>query len=198
MNENPENTVTTHIYRYNPYATWIIAIYAICFFWFFFSLSSLGSGEIYIIGAALIAVPLFFRFTNQAKFKIRTWDERELVFSSTGIKFGTENYPVDEMESAAVYLESFNGFEYRERGPTEKIGDVYVKATGDKNAISFRHNDEVTDFTFYLASYAQFCLFRAVMNDWTERGVNVVLKQPFDDDFIVGEMEYYKTPSGFA
>ena len=191
-----ENSVETLVYKYNPNANWIIVVYGICLFWFFYSIPSLGSGEIILLAVILIIAPLYVRFAKQSILKVRTWDERKLIFSSNGIEFGDDNYPVDGLEAAAIYLESFNGFEYRELGPTLNTQHVYVKAEGDKNTISVRYKGEVTDFTFYLASYDQFCTFRAVLNDWTRSGVNVVLKQVFDDDFIIQEMAYYNTPSG--
>lgn len=193
-----ENSVATLVYKYNPNANWVIIIYAICLFWFCYSLTTLGSGEIYLFGAALIIAPLYVRFSKQSVLKIRVWDERKFIFSSGGIEFGDDKYPINGLEAAAIYLESFNGFEYRELGPTINIRNVYVKANGDKNTISLRYKGEVTDFTFYLASYAQFCAFRTVINDWASHGVNVVLKQAFDDDFIIQEMAYYNTPSGLV
>ncbi|HMH33008.1 MAG TPA: hypothetical protein VK543_08250 [Puia sp.] len=165
------------------------------FFWFAFSFPSLGSGEILLFGGILVAIPLYVRFGNDKRVKLRVWDDRKLIFATDGIHFGENHFPVNEMETAAIYLESFNGFEYRELGPTINIQDVYVKAAGDKNNISFRHNGEVTDFTFCLTSYSQFCLFRAVINDWSAAGVNVVLRQAFEDNFIVGEMEHFNRSS---
>jgi hypothetical protein len=81
--------------------------------------------------------------------------------------------------------------------PTGRTGTLLVDrmADGDNNKISFRHNGEVEDFTFYLANYEQFAIFQAVMYDWSAAGVNVVLKQIYDEDYIRSEMAYYNTPS---
>jgi len=38
-------------------------------------------------------------------------------------------------------------------------------------------------------------MFRAVINDWLAVGVNVALRQAFNDEFIIGEMSYYQTPN---
>jgi hypothetical protein len=51
-------------------------------------------------------------------------------------------------------------------------------------------------YTFFLADFAQFCAVRNVLNDWINRGMTVVVRQGFEDDFIIGEMNYYGTPSG--
>jgi hypothetical protein len=34
------------------------------------------------------------------------------------------------------------------------------------------------------------------MNDWSAAGVNVVVRQIFEDDFIVSEMMYFNTADG--
>jgi len=201
-----KHSVSALVYKYNPNAILIIAVYAICFFWFFISLPTLGSGEIYVFGGVLIAAPLLVKYSKKSPFKLRTWDERKLIFSSDGIEFGNDSYPVSGLETAAFYLDTFNGFEYRERGPINMAtptspsqnNDVYVRSDGDKSTVSFRYKGMVTDFTFCLENYASFAALRWVMTDWGAAGVNVVWKQAFDDDFIIQEMEYYKTPSGLT
>jgi hypothetical protein len=35
-----------------------------------------------------------------------------------------------------------------------------------------------------------------VINDWSAAGVNVVVKQVFDDEFVIGEMSYFNTAPG--
>lgn len=120
------------------------------------------------------------------------WNEKKLIFSSEAIDFGESHYPVSEMETAAVYLDSFDGFAFR----GVSVGRTLMgnqMADGDNNKISFRHNGEVQDFTFYLANYEQFAILQAVINDWSAAGVNVVLKQTYDDDFIRTEKEYFST-----
>jgi hypothetical protein len=200
----PNHSVAALVYKYNPNAIWIIAVYAICLLWFCLSLPSLGSSEIYVFGGALIAAPIYVKYSKKSPFKLRTWNEIRLIFSSDGIQFGNDSYPVNGLETAAFYLDTFNGFEYRERGPANFIStpipqqnnNVYVRSNGDKSTVSFRHEGIITDFTFCLENYAAFCTLRWVMTDWSAAGVNVVWRQAFEDDFIVQEMEYYNTPSG--
>ena len=131
---------------------------------------------------------------------MRVWDERRLIFSSDMISFGNDHYAVNELETAAVYLESFDGFKYRRfRNPRFNQGGRILAqsiADGDNNKISFRHGGEIEDFTFYLANFAQYAHFQAVMNDWSAAGVNVVVKQVFDNEFILEEMSYFNTAQG--
>ena len=192
-----QNAVTTYVYKYNPNANLIIIIYSICFFGFFYLLFSIGFGIIWF-GLPLIIFPLYVRFSKQSQFKVRIIDKNSITFSFDGIKYGEVNYPRSQIEAVAIYLYSFDGFEFRELGiyPGANAQDTYVRASGDKNTISFRAQDNVMDFTFYLENYAQFCTLRRVLNDWISEGINVVLKQAFTDDFIMQEMGYYNTPSG--
>jgi len=104
---------------------------------------------------------------------------------------------VKELEAAAIYLEAFAGFEYREPGSGMQR-NIFTKAKGDRNKISFSHKGEVIDFTFCLESYEEFCTFQAIMNDWAAAGVNVELKQVFSDDFIISEMSRYHAHTEFA
>jgi hypothetical protein len=192
----PHN-VPTRVYKYNPYGFLVIGIYIICLgiFIFHLLLMSMSTLQIGIFGAMTLAVPLYVRYGNNPKWRMMVWDEQRLVFSSTAIDFGDDHYPVNEMETAAVYLESFDGFKYRAIGmPRNKFGlgvMVEKKTDGDNNKISFRHGGETEDFTFYLANYAEYAELRKVIYDWSAAGVNVVVRQIFDDEFIKGEREYF-------
>ena len=44
--------------------------------------------------------------------------EGKLVFSLSGVKDGATIFPLANIESAVIYLESFRGFEYRDRTTT--------------------------------------------------------------------------------
>lgn len=191
------HTVSTRVYKYHPYTLVILGIYSLCFFVFFYLIFWMSVSDILLFGSILIAIPLYVRYGNNKKVKLRTWDENRLIFSTYGIDFGDAHYPAKEMESVAIYLDAFTGFEYREpRSNMQR--NVYIKASGDKNKISFCFRGEVVDFTFCLASYEEFCAFRALINDWVGEGVNVVLKQVYEDEFIIEEMNHYNTETGFA
>ena len=141
---------------------------------------------------------MYVQYGNSNNVRMLVPDERSLIFSGRGIQFGLEHYPVKDIEAAAVFMESFTGFEYRLFGGAAKIAGENTGQISKviPNKISFRYKGEIIDFTFCLTSYAQFCMFRAVINDWLAAGVNVVLRQAFNDEFIMGEMTYYHTPSG--
>ena len=184
--------VVTPVYTFNPNGIAVVVIFIIglgIFIFHFLSMSNVGIGIAFFI---FLFVYLYVRFSNNQKWRMLIWNEKKLIFSSEAIDFGESHYPVSEMETAAVYLDSFDGFAFRGVvvGRTQMGNRM---ADGDNNKISFRYNGQVEDFTFYLANYEQFAIFQAVINDWAAQGVNVVLKQTYDDDFIRTEMEYFRT-----
>jgi hypothetical protein len=187
------HSVSTLVYKYNPRGFWLIGIYILGLIFFISQWLSLSTAQIGLIGIIFLAVPLYVRYGDDENVKMMIWDKRKLIFSSNGIDFGDDHYPVSELESAAVYLESFSGFQYRAPGPIGVGGASFVdkKVEGDNNKISFRHHGKVEDFTFYLANYDQFAMFKTVINYWSLSGINVVVKQEFDDEFINNEMRRY-------
>jgi hypothetical protein len=194
------HSVSTLVYKYNPKGFWLIGIYIVGLVIFISHWLTLSTAQIGLIGIIFLAVPLYVRYGDNENVRMMIWDERKLIFSSNSIDFGDDHYPVSELETAAVYLESFNGFTYRALGPTMNNAALFVdkQVEGDNNKISFRHQGKVEDFTFYLANYAQFAMLKTVINDWSLAGINVVLKQAFDDEFIYSEMSRYNTAAGIV
>ena len=207
--------VATRVYTTNPIGIAILVAYIIGLIIFIFNLMSMSTTEIGIVCALFFGVWIYVYYGNNPKWRMQVWDERRLVFSSTSIDFGEDHYPVSEMETAAIYLESFDGFRYRGVGIPAGGGSgaffgrklirnqgirsgilVEKRADGENNKISFRHGGETEDFTFYLDSYAQYAGLRAVMNDWSLAGVNVVFKPVFEDEFIQEEMRYFNDGPG--
>ena len=189
------HAVSTRVYKYNPNTFVVLGIYSLCFIVFFYLIFWMSVSEMLLFGGILIAIPLYVRYGNNEKVKLRSWDENRLIFSSKGIDFGNAHYPIKELETAAIFLEAFTGFEHREPGIQRNI---YMKAKGDRNKISFHYQGKEIDFIFCLASYDEFCTFRAVIDDWARAGLNFSLKQVYEDNFIAEEMGRYQTQTGFA
>ena len=192
--------VSTRVYTYNPNGIGVLILFIFGVIVLIHQLLTMHTLIAGIIACILLAIYIYVRYTNNPKWRIQVWDERRLIFSSDAIRFGQDKYPITELETAAVYLESFDGFKYRALGMirSNMTPGVVVqrKADGDNNKISFRRKGEVEDFTFYLANYAQYAELRSAMNDWSAAGVNVVVRQIFEDDFIVSEMMYFNTAAG--
>jgi hypothetical protein len=191
MKQTPES-VNTCVYKYNPNAIVIIILYAFYFVWYIHSLfvSAFTTAEIFVFLGILIFVPLYVQNTNNKQFKMKVLDSDRLIFSDKGVEFKEDFYPIDEIDAALVYLESFYGFKYRDRVSTGKVNTVLP---GDNNKISFSSKEGTVDFIFYLADYADYCAFKNLMTRWAEKGVNVILQKVFADDFMVQEMVHFHT-----
>ncbi len=174
----------------------VIGVYAVCVFIFILQVLSMtmSLAETGILGAVFLAIPLYAQYGNSKYFKLRVFDEKKLIFSSDGIHFGEDNYPLIGLEAAAVYLDSFDGFMFRDlsiTGGNHKAQVVGRKMDGDNNKISIRFNGEIEDFTFYLENYEKYALFQAVLRDWSASGVNVVLKLTFSDEYMEEQMRFF-------
>jgi hypothetical protein len=184
--------ISASVYKFNPNAVGIFVVYMFFFFWFFYSLlaGSMGYPGILFWGAVLVFVPLYVQNTNNPVFKAKIPDEGSLIFSQGGVQFKEEFYSVDHIEAAVVYIESFQGFKYRERITT---GNCNTISAGDNNKISFRYNQEVMDLTFILAHPSDYWAFKDLMSAWSAKGVNVILQKVFEDDFMIQEMVHFGT-----
>jgi hypothetical protein len=185
--------IRASVYKFNPNAVAIFVGYVFLFFWSFYLLleGSLGYPGILSLGAVLVFVPLYVQNTNNPIFKAKIPDQGCLVFSSHGVQFEDEFYAVEDIDAAVVYLESFRGFEYRERVTT---GNSIAKNSGDNNKISYRCKGQMVDFTFILDHLSDYWSLKNLMADWRAKGVNVLLEKVFEDDFMIQEIVKFDTP----
>lgn len=190
------DSVTVLVFKYSLSAVLGLILFSGCILVFFFFILFSAPGYLWLCLPVAFFV-IYIRYAKKTPFKTRIVDENKLTLATNGIQYGDDFYPANEIEAVAVYLYAFDNFEYRDgfvnNGATTS---AYVRAPGDQNKISFRSQGKILDFDFYLEDFARFCAVRKILNNWSSSGINVVLKQPFDDYFIIGEMEYYKTPSG--
>jgi hypothetical protein len=182
--------VYTSVYKYNPNAIAIIIVYIFFLFWYIAQVMSLSMrypGLIFF-GAIAIFIPLYVQNTNNPVFKMKIPDEGKLVFSSSGLKDGETIFPLADIESAVIYLESFRGFEYRDRTTT---GITNTKCDGDNNKISFRCKTDVHDYTFILNESKDYWAFKNLMASWSANGVAMIFQKVFEDDYIIQEMVHF-------
>jgi hypothetical protein len=187
--------VRASLYKFNPNAIAIFVVYVFFFFWYFYSMlsGSLGYPGLLSFGAVLVFVPLYVQNTSNPVFKAKIPDEGSLVFSTEGIQIKELLYALSDISAAVVYLESFRGFAYRE---ATVMGKTKTTSPGDNNKISFRFGEEVIDLTFILAQPSEYWAFKDLMSDWSSKGVKVVLKKVFEDNFIIREMVHFQKPPG--
>lgn len=187
---NISEKVYASVYKYNPNAIVIIVIYVFYLFWYLFQMLSLsmGYGGLIFFGAIAVSVPPYIQMTDNPVFKMKIPDEGRLIFSLSGVEDKEYIYPLSDIESAVIYLESFRGFKYLDRTTTGMSTTVCV---GDNNKISFRSDGEVYDYTFILNEAADYWSFKNLMASWSVKGVSVVLQKIFEDEFIIQEMIRY-------
>jgi len=187
----PAGNIKASVYKYNPNAIGIIIVYVFFFFWFWISVLTLSFSypQIFIFGAIMIFVPPYVKYTRNQAFKMEIPDEGSLVFSPNGIWYKGNMFELEAIESVVVYLESFRGFEYRDRVTT---GNIKTISNGDNNKISFRYKGEVSDLIFILNNARDYWAFKNMMTNWAQRGINVYLQKVFEDDFIIQEMVHFQ------
>lgn len=187
------NEIPTSVYKLNPNAVGIFIAYGLGLIWSFDLLlhGHLGYPSILSLVALFVFVPIFIQNTNNPVFKAKIPDQGSLVFSSLGVQYKDDFYPIEGIEAAVVYLESFDGFKYREHITT---GNANTTNAGDNNKISFRYKGQVVDFTFILDYFSDYWSFKCLMSDWSGRGVNVLLEKVFEDDFVLQEIAKFDTP----
>ena len=185
--------ISASVYKLNPNAIGIFIGYALLLIWSFDLLlhGHLGYPSILSLLALFLFVPLYVQNTNNPVFKAKIPDRGSLVFSSQGVQYKDDFYPIEDVEAAVVYFEGFDGFKYREHITT---GNANAISSGDNNKISFRYKGQVVDFTFILDSFADYWSLKNLMSDWSARGVNVLLQKVFEDDFVLQEMVKFNTP----
>jgi|SRR5579862_8967147 len=191
-----KNSVTVPIFKYDAAAIFgIVIISAVTLIFLFLLLMS--GGDYILLFLPVVVFIIYIRYAKKSPFKTRIVDKNGLTLSTDGITHGSDFYPSTQIEAIAIYLYAFENFEYRDGFVSGgQVRTVYVRAHGDRNKLSFRWQGTVFDFDFYLDDYSRFCSVRNVINDWLAEGINVVLKQAFDDAFIIQEMTYYNTPTG--
>jgi hypothetical protein len=185
--------VSASVYKLNPNAVGIFIGYVLLLIWSFDLLlhGHLGYPSILSLVALFIFVPIFIQNTSNPVFKAKIPDQGSLVFSTQGVQFKDDFYPIEDIEAAVIYFEGFNGFKYREHITT---GNANTIISGDNNKISFRYKGQVVDFTFILDSFSDYWSLKSLMSDWSARGVNVLLEKVFEDDFVLQEIVKFNTP----
>ena len=188
-----KSDVSASVYKFNPNAIGIFVAYIFLFFFSFYLLyiGALRYPGILTLGSILVFIPLYIQNTNNPGFKARIPDQGSLVFSSRGVQYKDVFYPIENIEAAVVYLESFRGFAYSEHISTGKAKE---KSSGDNNKISFRYQGQVVDFTFILDEFSDYWSFKNLMTGWVDWGVNVLMEKVFEDDFVIQEVVRFGVP----
>ena len=170
--------LTTVFYKYKRYAAVKMILYLIIVVTFFF----VGYGNPYmiILGVAiLIGPPILSAINQKSFFSLRAWDDRKLIITPDYIEVGTEKYEFENIQSIAIYLGGYYGFNDHRAG-----GESQVTVNGDDNVLAFRYKGKTQSYEFFLRNFDSYVAICHIIDAWKNSGKSFVLKEQFSRDYI--------------
>ena len=176
-----ETELTTLIYKYNPYARFLVVLYIISMF--FICLFTSDWLPMYIIWLALClwAIPLVYAaVSKKTVFNFRALDSRFLTLSQSFIKVGKQQFPIQDI-TIELHVNAYDGFMYRIR----REGLLTPQTTyGVNNVLLFTYQGVTYDYEFHLRNYADYTMLCELTNRWQGAGVKLILKEAFTREFV--------------
>src|SRR5687767_9848986 len=110
-----ETVLTTLIYKYNPYARFLVVLYIVSIFLICLFTSDLLPMYIIWLALCLWTIPLVYAgISKKTVFNFRALDSRQLTMSASYIKVGKEKYTIGEV-ALELHINAYDGFVYRIR-----------------------------------------------------------------------------------
>ncbi len=176
-----ETELTTLIYKYNPYARFLVVLYILCMFFLCMFLSDWL--PMYVIWTALCiwAMPLVYAaISKKTVFNFRALDNRLLTLSPSFIRLGREYYPIKEV-TLELHINAYDGFVYRIR----QEGMLTPQITyGVNNVLLITYKGVTHDHEFHLRNYDDYIMLCRLTDAWHTAGVKLVLKEAFTREFV--------------
>jgi hypothetical protein len=176
-----ETELTTLIYKYNPYARFLVVLYIISMF--FLCLFTSDWLPMYIIWLALClwAIPLVYAaVSKKTVFNFRALDSRFLTLSAAFIKVGKQKFPIQDI-AIELHVNAYDGFVYRIR----REGLLTPQAAyGVNNVLLITYKGVTWDYEFHLSNYADYITLCEITNRWQAGGVKLILKEAFTREFV--------------
>src|SRR5687767_3115098 len=98
-----ETVLTTLIYKYNPYARFLVVLYVASIFFICLFTSDLLPMYIIWLVLCIWTIPLVYAgISKKTVFNFRALDSRLLTLSSSYIKVGRERFPIGEDRKSVV------------------------------------------------------------------------------------------------
>lgn len=176
-----ETVLTTLIYKYNPYARFLVVLYIISFFLICLFTSDLLPMYIIWMALCLWTIPLVYAgISKKTVFNFRALDTRQLTLSSLYIKVGKEKYPIGEV-TLELHINSYDGFVYRIR----REGLLTPQVTyGVNNELFFTCEGVRYDHEFHLRDYNDYTTICLLIDQWKAAGVKLIVKETFTREFV--------------
>ncbi|OQP46749.1 hypothetical protein [Niastella populi] len=176
-----ETELTTLIYKYNPYARFLVVLYMLCMFLLCMFLSDWL--PMYVIWTALCiwAIPLVYAaISKKTVFNFRALDNRLLTLSPSFIRLGREYYPIKEV-ALELHINAYDGFVYRIR----QEGMLTPQITyGVNNVLLITYKGVTHDHEFHLRNYDDYTMLCRLTDEWRAAGVKLVVKEAFTREFV--------------
>jgi hypothetical protein len=176
-----ETELTTLIYKYNPYARFLVVLYIISMF--FICLLTSDWLPMYVIWLALClwAIPLVYAaVSKKTVFNFRALDSRFLTLAPSFIKVGKQKYPIQDI-TIELHVTSYDGFAYRIR----REGVLTPQTSyGVNNMLLITHKGVTYDYEFHLRNYADYTTLYELTDIWQAAGVKLILKESFNRGFV--------------
>jgi len=182
-------SITTSVYKYKPYAPWMLGAYCILLVLLFFLSPRMPSLAVGIIAAILLLLPIYAAIRPKSFFSIRSVDERKLSIDSGNVYWDGLTIPIKATGKLSIYLFSFDNFRHRELGVNGR--NTLAIEYGDQNTLNFVFQNKQYAFTFYLGDYKQYRTVLQIISAWQKAGCEVSARCAFDDQYIQGEMAYF-------
>ena len=183
-----EQFITVPVYRYSPYATWMLVLYCIATLGLFFlspQLSSLGVG---IYCAILFGLPVYTGLNPRSVFSIRSTDKNPLTIASTFIRHGERSFDIFQVEDLEIYIYSFDGFRHEQMGRGRRV--IFMEE-GNQNTIRFKYVSETFDYSFYLVDFEHYTILFEIISGWQGKLIPLSARSAFEDDYIRDQMRKY-------
>lgn len=176
-----ETELTTLIYKYNPYARFLVVLYILSIFFIcLFTSDWLPSYVIWMV-LCIWAIPLVYAaVSKKTAFNFRVLDSRLLTLSPTFIKLGSAFYPIKEV-SLELHINAYDGFIYRIR----REGLLTPQATyGVNNVLLITYKGVTHDHEFHLRNYEDYAMLCKLTDEWRAAGVPLIVKEAFTREFV--------------
>jgi hypothetical protein len=176
-----ETVLTTVIYKYNPYARFIVVLYILSMFVLCIFVCDIIPMYVIWLALCLWAMPLVYgAISKKTVFNFKTLDSRPLIFSSSYIQVGNQRYPVQEIK-IDLHINAYDGFVYRIR--REGLLKPQV-AYGDNNALLIYYKGVSYDHDFHLRDHDSYLTLCRLVDQWQAAGVQLAVKETFTREFV--------------
>jgi hypothetical protein len=177
--------ITTSVYKYKPYAPWMLAVYCLSLILLFFFSARMPATAVGIIATILLLLPIYAAVRPKSFFSLRSTDDRKLSIDAENLIWDGVTMPVKDVTKLNIYLFAFEDFKHREM--------FRMKATefGDQNRLTFQYQEKDYDFTFFLGDFLQYRTMLQIIQAWQKSGYKVSARTAFDYAEIEREVEYF-------